>query len=252
LALAARRWYPGNSSGGHEIARQVSRLTAGRRLGRSWGGASGAGPLGCRFETCAAATRSCVKTIFLGWHCLLVVDDPGARLSDSRTIRGALVAAVIAALGTSAIAADLSPLPPPTPRHVRPPTAHRVPPADESVPRPSRSESPSSRSERPPSGGEPPPNRSESTPNLPPQSSPPPNPPPRSSDAGQDGVRTAAGPVAGWGTSRGNIRSSANFPTDPSGVIGGKEFDTKNEFSPNLLTEGELSRSASQFQFRRY
>jgi hypothetical protein len=58
--------------------------------------------------------------------------------------------------------------------------------------------------------------------------------------------------VAGWGTSRGNIRSSANFPTDPSGVIGGKEFDTKNEFSPNLLTEGELSRSASQFQFRRY
>jgi hypothetical protein len=247
LALAARRRYPGNSSRGHEIARQASRLAAGRRLGRSWGGASGAGLLGCRFETCAAAARSRVKTIPLGWHCLLVVDDPGARLSDSRTIRGALVAAVVAALGAPAIAADLSPLPPPTPRHVRPPTAHRVLPSDESVPRPSRSESPSSRSERPPSGGEPPPSRSES-----PQSSPPPNPPASRSAAGQEGVRTAAGPVAGWGTSRGNISSSANFPTDPSGVIGGKEFDSKNEFSPNLLTEGALSRSAPQFQFRRY
>jgi hypothetical protein len=58
--------------------------------------------------------------------------------------------------------------------------------------------------------------------------------------------------VAGWGTSRGNVGSSANFPTDPSGVIGDKQFDSKNEFSPNLLTEGELSRSAPQFQFRRY
>jgi hypothetical protein len=58
--------------------------------------------------------------------------------------------------------------------------------------------------------------------------------------------------VAGWGTSRGNVGSSATFPTDPSGVIGGKELDSKYEFSPNLLTEGELSRSAPQFQFRRY
>jgi hypothetical protein len=58
--------------------------------------------------------------------------------------------------------------------------------------------------------------------------------------------------VAGWGTSRGNVGSSASFPTDPSGVIDGKEFDSKNDFSPNLLTEGELSRSAPQFQFRRY
>jgi hypothetical protein len=58
--------------------------------------------------------------------------------------------------------------------------------------------------------------------------------------------------VAGWGTSRGNVGASANFPTDPSGVIGGKELDTKYEFSPNLLTEGELSRSAPQSQFRRY
>jgi hypothetical protein len=58
--------------------------------------------------------------------------------------------------------------------------------------------------------------------------------------------------VAGWGTSRGNVGPSANFPTDPSGVIGGKEFDSKNEFSPDLLTEGELSRSAPQFRFRQY
>jgi hypothetical protein len=58
--------------------------------------------------------------------------------------------------------------------------------------------------------------------------------------------------VAGWGTSRGNVGLSANFPTDPSGVIGGKEFESKYEFSPNLLTEGELSRSAPQFQFRKY
>jgi hypothetical protein len=68
----------------------------------------------------------------------------------------------------------------------------------------------------------------------------------------QDGARSAAGPVAGWGASRGNVGSSANFPTDPSGVIDGQQFSSKSEFSPNLLTEGELSRSAPQSQFRRY
>jgi hypothetical protein len=161
----------------------------------------------------------------------LVVDDPGARLSDSRTIRRALAAAVIAALGAPAIAADLSPAPPPPPRHIRPSTPHRVPPPSQHL----QSLSPESPSP-PPSGPSPPPL----------------NPPSQGSALSQDGVRTAAGPVAGWGTSRGNVSSSPNFPTDPSGVMGGKEFDSKNEFSPNLLTEGELSRSAPQFQFRRY
>jgi hypothetical protein len=58
--------------------------------------------------------------------------------------------------------------------------------------------------------------------------------------------------VAGWSTSRGNVGPSVSFYTDPSGVIGGKQFDSGYEFSPNLLTEGERSRSAPQFQFRRY
>jgi hypothetical protein len=58
--------------------------------------------------------------------------------------------------------------------------------------------------------------------------------------------------VAGWGTSRGNVGTSANFPTDPSGVIDGQQFSSKSVFSPNLLTEGELSRSAPQFRFRKY
>lgn len=181
---------------------------------------------------CAVAARSCVKMISrCRWHCLLVLDDPGARLSDSRTIRGALAAAVMAALGTPAIAADLSPAPPPAPRHVRPSTPHRAPPPSQHL----QSLSPESPSPAPPN-----------------PSPPPLNPPSPGSALSQDGVRTTAGPVAGWGTSRGNVSSSANFPTDPSGVIGGKEFESKSEFSPNLLTEGELSRSAPHFQFRRY
>jgi hypothetical protein len=159
----------------------------------------------------------------------LVLDDPGAKLSDSRTIRGALTAAMIVAMGTPAIAADLSPVPPPGPRHIRP--TSRVPPPSQHL----QSLSPQSPS-LPASGPSP----------------PPPNPTPPSAATSQDGARTAAGPVAGWGTSRGNVGSSANFPTDPSGVIGDRQFEFKNEFSPNLLTEGDLSRSAPQFQFRRY
>jgi hypothetical protein len=166
----------------------------------------------------------------------LVLDDPGARVSNSRTIRGALAAVVIAALGTPAVAADLSPAPPPPPRHIRPSTPHRVPPPNQHL----QSLSPQSPSPPPSALSQPAPTPSS------------PNPPSQGSALGQDGVRTATGPVAGWGTSRGNVSSSANFPTDPSGVIGDRQFDSKNEFSPNLLTEGELSRSAPQFQFRRY
>jgi hypothetical protein len=161
------------------------------------------------------------------------VDDPGARLSDSRTIRGAVAAAMIAALGTPAVAADLSPAPPP--RHIRPTPAHRVPPRSENAP-PSSPEEPS-------------PARNASSPSVNPLPTSPSPPPP---NMAQDGARSTAGPVAGWGTSRGNIGSSANFPTDPSGVIDGQQFSSKSEFSPNLLTEGELSRSAPQSQFRRY
>jgi hypothetical protein len=163
------------------------------------------------------------------------VDDPGARLSDSRTIRGAVAAAMIAALGTPAVAADLSPAPPP--RHIRPTPAHRAPPRSENAP-PSSPEEPS-------------PGRNALSPSANPSPTSP-SQPPRSSDMAQDGARSAAGPVAGWGTSRGNVGTSANFPTDPSGVIDGQQFSSKSEFSPNLLTEGELSRSAPQSQFRRY
>jgi hypothetical protein len=168
-------------------------------------------------------------------HCVLVVDDPGATLSDSRTITRAAAAVIIAALGMPAAAADLSPAPPVVPRHVRPPPSSRVPHQSPSASRPS---------EPPSSPGEPSLSQSESSEG---QKAPPPGP-----AAAQAGPRTAAGPVAGWGTSRGNVGSSATFPTDPSGVIGGKEFDSKNVFSPDLLTEGELSRSAPQSQFRRY
>jgi hypothetical protein len=35
-------------------------------------------------------------------------------------------------------------------------------------------------------------------------------------------------------------------------VIGGRQLGSEYEFSPNLLTEGERSRSAPQFQFRKY
>ena len=210
-------------------------------------GASGAGPLGCRFVHLCGPPRGPARSRFPGAG--FFVDDPGARLSDRRTIRRAVVAAMIAVLGTPVIAADLSPAPPVVPRHIRPPPSSRVPHQNPSASRPS--ELPSRQSESPSSPGEPSSSPSESSEG---RKTVPPNPssPPRSPNMAQDGARSASGPVAGWGTSRGNVGTSATFPTDPSGVIDGQQFSSKSEFSPNLLTEGELSRSAPQFQFRRY
>jgi hypothetical protein len=115
-------------------------------------------------------------------------------MSDSGTIQWVAAAAVIAALGTPAGAADL--LPPLPPRHL----LHR------------------------PLG------------HLPVR---PPGHLPRASTGLPSGER-ADSAIAGWGASSTFMGTSVAFPTDPSRVIGGAQFDTDHQFSPNWLsgTEG--------------
>jgi hypothetical protein len=112
-------------------------------------------------------------------------------MSDSGTIQWVVVAAVIAALGTPAGAADLLP-----PRHL----PHR--PLGPVVP---------------------------------------PSHLPRASTGLPSGER-ADSAIAGWGANSTFMGTSVAFPTDPSGVIGGTQFDPDYQFSPNWLsgTEGRL------------
>jgi hypothetical protein len=42
--------------------------------------------------------------------------------------------------------------------------------------------------------------------------------------------------IAGWGSHRTFMGTSVAFPTDPSGVIGGTQFDPDYQFSPNWLS----------------
>jgi hypothetical protein len=115
-------------------------------------------------------------------------------MSVSGTIQWVAVAAVIAALGTPADAADL--LPPLSPRHL----SHR-PQGQLPVVQPGHL--------------------------------------PRASTGLPSGERADSG-IAGWGANSTLMGTSVAFPTDPSGVIGGTQFDPDRQFSPNWLsgTEG--------------
>jgi hypothetical protein len=117
-------------------------------------------------------------------------------MSDSGTIQWVAAAAVIAALGIPAGAADL--LPPLPPRHL----PHR-PLGDLPVV--------------------------------------PPGHLPRASTGLPSGERAA---IAGWGANSTFMGTSVAFPTEPSGVIGGIQFDPDYQFSPNWLSGTEGGREA--------
>jgi hypothetical protein len=118
-------------------------------------------------------------------------------MSDSGTIQWVAAAAVIAALGTPAGAADLLP-PLSSPRHL----PHR------------------------PQGHLP----------IVPQG----HLPGASTDL-PSGER-ADSAIVGWGANSTFMQMSVAFPTDPSGVIGGTQFDPDYEFSPNWLSGTERGR----------
>jgi hypothetical protein len=113
--------------------------------------------------------------------------------SDSVATKWATAAAVVAALGAPAGAADLLPA---TPRHL----PHR------------------------------------------PQSHPPVVPPGHLPGAtiGLPNAEPAGSAVVGWGTNGTLMATPVAISTDPSGVIGGTQFDPAYQFSPNWLngTEG--------------
>jgi hypothetical protein len=111
-------------------------------------------------------------------------------MSDSRTIQWMAAAAVIAALGTPAGAADL--LPPLSQRHL----PHR------------------------PLG------------HLPVV---PPGHLPHASTGLPSGERPDTA-IGGWGLNSTSMGPSVAFPTDPSGVIGGTQFDPDYQFSPKWLS----------------
>jgi hypothetical protein len=115
-------------------------------------------------------------------------------MSDSGMIQWVAAAAVIAALGTPAGAADL--LPPLSQRHLphRPLGHLRVAPPG----------------------------------HLPPASTGLPN------------AERADSAIAGWG--RMFMGTSVALPTDPSGVIGGTQFDPDYQFSPKWLSGTEAVR----------
>jgi hypothetical protein len=119
-----------------------------------------------------------------------------AAMSDSRTIRRVAAAAVIAALGTPAGAADL--LPPSSERHLPHRPLHHLPVV-------------------------------------------PPGHLPRASTGLPSGER-ADSAIAGWGLSRTFMGTSVPFPTVPSGVIGGTQFDPEHQFSPTWLSGTETAR----------
>jgi hypothetical protein len=115
--------------------------------------------------------------------------------SESRTTQWMGAAAVIAALGTPAGAADL--LPPSSSRHLpHRPLGHPVVPPGH-LPR-ALTTLPSS----------------ERTDNA----------------------------IAGWGLTSTFMGTSVAFPTDPSGVIGGTQFNPDNQFSPKWLSGTEAVR----------
>jgi hypothetical protein len=62
---------------------------------------------------------------------------------------------------------------------------------------------------------------------------------PRASTGLPSGERADSG-ITGWGANSTFMGTSVAFPTDPSGVIGGTQFDPDRQFSPNWLsgTEG--------------
>jgi hypothetical protein len=117
-------------------------------------------------------------------------------MSDSRTIQWVAAAAVIAALGTPAGAADL--LPSLSQRHL----PHR------------------------PLG------------HLPVV---PPGHLPRASTGLPSGER-ADSAIPGWRLNSTFMGTSVAFPTDPSGVIGGTQFDPDYQFSPKWLSGTEAVR----------
>ena len=45
--------------------------------------------------------------------------------------------------------------------------------------------------------------------------------------------------IVGWGANSTFMQMSVAFPTDPSGVIGGTQFDPDYQFSPNWLSGTE-------------
>jgi hypothetical protein len=111
--------------------------------------------------------------------------------SDSVTTKGVTVAAVIAALGAPAGAADLLPA---APRHLQ----HR------------------------------------------PQTHPPVVPHDHGAMIGLPNAKPAGSAVVGWGTNGTLMATPVAISTDPSGVIGGTQFDPAYQLSPNWLngTEG--------------
>jgi hypothetical protein len=117
-------------------------------------------------------------------------------MSDSGKIQWVAAAAVVAALGTPAGAADL--LPPSPPRHL----PHR------------------------PQGH---------LPIVPPGHLP-------GASSGLPSGERADSAIVGWGANSTFLQMSIAFPTDPSGVIGGTQFDPDYQFSPNWLSGTEPGR----------
>jgi hypothetical protein len=116
-------------------------------------------------------------------------------MSDSRTINWVAAAAIIAALGTPAGAADL--LPPFSPRLPHRPQGHLLIVPQDHLP--------------------------------------------GVSIALPSGER-ADSAIAGWGSNSTFMGTSVAFPTDPSGVIGGTQFDPNYQFSPKWLSGTEAVR----------
>jgi hypothetical protein len=114
-------------------------------------------------------------------------------MSDSGTIQWVAAAAVIAALGTPAGAADL--LPPLPPRHL----PHRLLGHLPIVPQG----------------------------HLP------------GASTGLPSGERADSAIVGWGANSTFMQMSVAFPTDPSGVIGGTQFDPDYQFSPTWLSGRE-------------
>jgi hypothetical protein len=71
--------------------------------------------------------------------------------------------------------------------------------------------------------------------------------PPGTSTGLPSGER-ADGAIVGWGAKSTLMQMSVAFPTDPSGVIGGTQFDPDHQFSPNWLSGREGIRARSRPQ----
>ncbi len=116
-----------------------------------------------------------------------------------RTIRRVVAAAVVATLDLPAAAADLLPPPPPSHRPHGPP-GHRpvivTPPVVPVVP---------------------------------------PDQAPRGAASSSPTGERAEGARTGWQATNPAAGTAADFPTDPSGVAGDKQFDPAYQFSPDWL-----------------